>query len=123
MHARPKSVVLKFECAPESVGEFVKTQVAGVSDLAGLGWAQEFAFLRVADVENKLMVMGGGEGEGIRKIGIDTYTLLCLKLITNKDLLYSTGNSIQYSAMPIGGKNLKQSEHMYMYNRFTLLKT
>jgi len=79
MHARPKSVVLKFECAPESVGEFVKTQVAGVSDLAGLGWAQEFAFLRVADVENKLMVMGGGEGEGIRKIGIDTYTLLCLK--------------------------------------------
>ena len=50
MHARPKSVVLKFECAPESVGEFVKTQVAGVSDLAGLGWAQEFVFLRVADL-------------------------------------------------------------------------
>ena len=59
--------------------ESLLKQVAGVSDLAGLGWAQEFAFLRVADVENKLMVMGGGEGEGIKKIGIDTYTLLCLK--------------------------------------------
>ena len=59
--------------------ESLLKQVAGVSDLAGLGWAQEFAFLRVVDVENKLMVMGGGEGEGIKKIGIDTYTLLCLK--------------------------------------------
>ena len=79
MHARPKSVVLKYECAPESLGEFIKAQVAGVSALAGLGWAQEFAFLRVADVENKLMVMGCGKGEGIRKIGIDTYKLLYLK--------------------------------------------
>ena len=50
------------------------------------------------------------------KIGIDKYTLLYIKQMTNKDLLYSSGNSIQYSAMPIGGKNLKQSEHMYMYN-------
>ena len=28
------------------------------------------------------------------KIGIDTYTLLYIKQITNKDLLYSTGNSV-----------------------------
>ena len=35
-------------------------------------------------------------GEGIvRKFGI--YTLLYLKLIINKDLLYSTGNPAQYS--------------------------
>ena len=40
---------------------------------------------------------GGGWGEGIvREIGIDMYTLLHLKWITNKDLLYSTGNSAQY---------------------------
>ena len=40
---------------------------------------------------------GGGGGEGIvREIGIDMYTLLHLKWITNKDLLYSTGNSAQY---------------------------
>ena len=38
-----------------------------------------------------------GEGGGIvREVGIDMYTLLYLKRITNKDLLYSTGNSAQY---------------------------
>ena len=31
------------------------------------------------------------------EFGIDMYTLLYLKWITNKDLLYSTGNSAQYS--------------------------
>ena len=40
---------------------------------------------------------GDGSGEGIvREFGIDMYTLLYLKWITNKDLLYSTGNSAQY---------------------------
>ena len=35
--------------------------------------------------------------EGIvRKFGINMYTLLHLKWITNKDLSYSTGNSAQY---------------------------
>ena len=29
--------------------------------------------------------------------GIDMYTLLYLKWITNKDLLYTTGNSAEYS--------------------------
>ena len=32
----------------------------------------------------------------IRECGIDMYTLLYLKWITNKDLLYNTGNSAQY---------------------------
>ena len=32
----------------------------------------------------------------IGEFGIDMYALLYLKWITNKDLLYSTGNSIQY---------------------------
>ena len=36
-----------------------------------------------------------GDGE----FGIDTYTLLYLQWRTNKDLLYSTGNSAQYSGM------------------------
>ena len=36
------------------------------------------------------------EGEGIvRVFGMDMYTLLYLKWITNRDLLYSTGNSAQ----------------------------
>ena len=33
------------------------------------------------------------------EFGTDTYTLLYMKQITNKDLLYSTGNSTQYSVM------------------------
>ena len=48
---------------------------------------------RVTDIKNKLMVMGV-RGEGINwETGIDIYTLLYVKQITNKDLLYSTGNS------------------------------
>ena len=36
---------------------------------------------------------------------MDTDTLLCLKCITNKDLLYSTGNSAQcYVAAWMGGE-------------------
>ena len=39
-----------------------------------------------------------GQGVGIDwEFGIDTYTLLYLKQITNKDLLYSTRDSAQYS--------------------------
>ena len=33
------------------------------------------------------------------EFGIDMYTLLYLKYKTNKDLLYSTGNSAQYSVI------------------------
>ena len=36
-------------------------------------------------------------GEVVREFGMDMYTLLYLKRITNKDLLNSTENSAQYS--------------------------
>ena len=44
--------------------------------------------------------------EGIvRKFGMGVFTLLYLKQITNKDLLYSTGNSAQcYVAAWMGGE-------------------
>ena len=43
------------------------------------------------------IVAGGWMGEGIvREFGVDMYTLLYLKCITNMDLLYNTGNSAQY---------------------------
>ena len=45
--------------------------------------------------ENELMVPGVGWGERDREFGLDKSTLLYLKWITNKDLLYSTGNSAQ----------------------------
>ena len=46
----------------------------------------------------KLMVTERGRmlGEAtVREFGTDMYALLCLKWITNKDLLHSTGNSAQ----------------------------
>ena len=43
-----------------------------------------------------MVARGGRMGEEIvRGFEIDMYTLLYLKWITNKDLLYSTGNSTQ----------------------------
>ena len=46
------------------------------------------------DVENKRMDTKGGKWRGVGgggmnwEIGIDTYTLICIKWITNKNLLY-----------------------------------
>ena len=43
------------------------------------------------------MVAGGRMRKGIiRELGMDMYTLLYLKWITNKDLLYSTWNFAQH---------------------------
>ena len=63
-----------------------------------------------------MVTRGEGWGEGItREFAIDTlYTLLYLKQITNKDLLYSTGNSTQYSAVTHMGKESKK-EWIYVY--------
>ena len=59
----------------------------------------------------------GEKGGGINwEIGIDIYTLRYIKQITSKDLLYSTGNSTQYTVMAYMEKNLKKSGYRYMYN-------
>ena len=53
------------------------------------------------------------------EIGTDIYTLLYIKQINNKNLLYSTGNSTQYSVMAYMGKESnkkKESGYMYMCN-------
>ena len=53
--------------------------------------------------------------EIVRKLGMDMYTLLYLKWITNKDLLYSTGNSAQcYVAAWMGGES-GENGCMYIY--------
>ena len=49
---------------------------------------------RLTDLENELMV-ASGEGR-VRDFGKVMYTLLYLKWIISKDLLYSTGNFTQY---------------------------
>ena len=53
---------------------------------------------RFIDLEDELMVtrVEGSGGGIVRDLEINMYALLCLKCITNKDLLYSTGNSAQY---------------------------
>ena len=46
--------------------------------------------------------MAGGNGSGMNcKTGIDLYILLilCIKYITNENLLYSSGNSTQRSVV------------------------
>ena len=50
----------------------------------------------------------GGRGGINWKTGVDIYTLLYIEQITNKDLLYSTGNSTQYSVMAYVGKESKK---------------
>ena len=46
----------------------------------------------------------GWEEETVREFGMDMYTLLYIKWITNKDLLYSRWNSAQcYMAAWMGG--------------------
>ena len=56
-------------------------------------------------------------GEGtVREFGMDVYTLLYLKWITNKDLLYSTGNSAQcYVAAWTGGEFSREWIHVYVW--------
>ena len=49
----------------------------------------------------------------LREFGTDTYTLLYLKQIMNKDLLYSTGNSVMWQS---GGEgSLGENGHMHRY--------
>ena len=63
---------------------------------------------------------GCGEGENggdgiVREFGMDIYTQLYLKWITNKDLLYNTGNSAQcYVAAWMGGEFGGQWIHVYV---------
>ena len=58
---------------------------------------------RDTDVENKRMNnkggkwQGGGGGGMINwEIGIDMYTLMCIKWMTNKNLLYKKINKIKF---------------------------
>ena len=47
---------------------------------------------------------------------MNTHTLLYLRQVTNKDLLYSTGNSTQYSVITYMGK---ESERVDVRMRIT----
>ena len=56
-----------------------------------------------------------GKGGGINwEFGINRCTLLYIKQINNKDLLYSTGNYIQYLVITYNGKE-SEKEYIYIY--------
>ena len=62
------------------------------------------------------MVPGGRMGERIvREFGMDMCTLLYLKWITNKDLLYTQGTLLSVMWQPGGERGLGESGYMYMY--------
>ena len=55
------------------------------------------------------------EGEGISwETEIDIYTTAIYR-VDNKDLLYSIGNSAQYSVMTYMGKESLKNGYMYIY--------
>ena len=57
----------------------------------------------------------GKMGDGVvRELWIDIYTLLYLKQITNKDLLYSTGNSAQCHVAARMGAEFGKNGYMHM---------
>ena len=67
------------------------------------------------DVDNKPMATKGGREGGMNwEIGIDIYTILYTKQITNENLLYSTGNSTQRSVVTEMGRKSKK-EWIYVY--------
>ena len=49
-----------------------------------------------------------------QEFGINRYKLLYIKQINNKDLLYSTGNYVQYLVMIYNGKE-SENEYIYVY--------
>ena len=49
-----------------------------------------------------------------QEAGINMYTLLYIKSVSNKDLLYGTGKSTQYFVITCMGKE-SEKEWMYVY--------
>ena len=74
---------------------------------------------KIHNVESKLMVTTGGRGRGVGGINCETwtdvYTLPYIKEVTNKDLWYSTRNTIQYSVMAYMGIEYKKEWISIMY--------
>ena len=67
-----------------------------------------------------------GRGGKNREIGIDVYTVLYVKQVINKNLLYSTGNFYSIFCGDLNGKEIKKKKkktkkRRNMYSSFTLL--
>ena len=72
----------------------------------------KYLLKKETDLENGLMV---ARGKGIvKEFGVGMYTLLYLKWITNKDLLYSTGKSAQCHVVACRGGGFGENGYMCM---------
>ena len=63
------------------------------------------------DIETNLWLPKGRRDE--LGVGINRYVLLYINQINNKDLLYNTGNSIQYVVITFNGKEYEK-EYVYI---------
>ena len=70
---------------------------------------------RLPNMENKLMATKRGGEEINQEFGIKRYVQLYIKQVNNKDLLYSSVNSIQYLVITY---NEKESEKEYVYSEY-----
>ena len=70
---------------------------------------------RLTDIEKKLMVTKGETWGGINlEFEIKIYTLLYVKQINNKGLLYSTGDYTQYLMLTYNKKETEKNIYIYM---------
>ena len=60
------------------------------------------------NIENQFIITKGGKKGDKVGVGISRCTLLYIKQINNKDLMYSIGNYIQYLIIIYNGKNLEK---------------
>ena len=71
---------------------------------------------RLTDLENQLLVPRGKDGEGIvRECGTSVYAVLCLRWITNKSPLQSTGILLNVNWLPGWKGCLGENGYMCMY--------
>ena len=96
-------------CKSAFQGEVLTTSLPCSLSFAGHFCLQNIV-QALTGLENELMVAGGRDSQG----GWDgMYTLLYFKWITNKDLLYSTGNSTQPFIIASKGKD-SNKEYIYV---------
>lgn len=81
---------------------------------------KSISILKFNLIFTRQLLSGGMDWE----VGIGMYTLLYAKSVNNKDLLYISGKSIQYSGIAYRGKESETEwRYMCMYGWFTSLYT
>ena len=65
--------------------------------------------VKFVETESRMVVVGGeGGGEMNWEIGIDMYTLMCIKWMINKNLLYKKVNKIKFKKKKLLGMQIQK---------------